>query len=99
MKYVLPFLMIFCGCANVSTTKLEYTNGKGGTISLELPKEMDAKNLKVEFNAETHTATITADSMSTKNLEAIRAQYDAIGDITAKAAKASVEALKTGIIP
>lgn len=99
MKYFLPFILILCGCQNVSTTKLEYSDGKGGTVTLELPKEMDAKNLSVELNAEKHIAIIKADSMSTKNLEAIRAQYDAIGDVTAKAAKASVDALKAGILP
>lgn len=104
------FSVILIGCANVSTTKYTYTGKDGSTMSIEMPKEVDAQNFKVDMDPTTGKASVTADKITTKNVETIKAQaaretqnIKAAGDVTKKVGGAVGTGLgtaaKTAILP
>lgn len=70
----LGFVLFFSGCANVSTTRFVYRQADGSSVSVEMPKEMEAKDLVVDMNAKLGTAKVTASAISTKNVATINAQ-------------------------
>ena len=69
IKYTLPWVLLLCsGCmTNYSTTKFTYTDPSGSSCSVEMPKEVVAKNLKVVFDAHKGRAEITADAWDSQN--------------------------------
>lgn len=73
------------GCANFSTTVFRYKSSDGGSVSIEMPKEVEAKDLHVSINAKTGTATITAKQWSSKNSETINAEAKREAQILDKA--------------
>jgi len=107
MKRILtiPFLIMFTGCATFST-RFTYVDPSGAKMLLDMPKEVDAKNLKVTMDAKKGLVEITADSIQTSNVEGIKAQgvressnlskiSDIAGDVTEGAIKGAVK----GAIP
>lgn len=103
MKFLIPFILILTSCANVSTTKFIYRDASGASVTIELPKEMEAKKLVVDINAKEGIAHITADSMQTLNVDTIKAQAgresSVAKSITEGAAKGLVEGASKAIIP
>lgn len=91
------------GCANVSTTTFTYKDEDGASVTIEMPKELEAKNLVVEINAQEGTATIKADFIQTLNVATIEAQAgreSAISESLSKgAAKGVIEGIKDSIVP
>ena len=92
MRIFALLLIGLTGCANVSSTRFEYTDGANGKVSVEFPKELTATNLAVTIDAKAGTATIKADAIKTVNLEAIKAQLNAAKDVSAAITKAGIEA-------
>ena len=106
IKWTMPFvLLMLAGCANYSTTKFTYQDGSGASVSVEMPKEIVAKNLRVTLNAKSGEATITADDYNSQNQGTIDAgtthdvqvinamgknMSQVLGDAAAAAAKSSV---------
>lgn len=92
--------LLFCGCANVVSTRFTYVNpNTGETISIEMPKECDAKDLKVIIDPATNRFEITASRWASRNVDTIDAQANreaniisATGDVISKATAAAVKA-------
>lgn len=103
MKFLFPFLLLFTGCANAISTKFTFKDLDGSTLTVELPKEMEAVNLVVDINAKQGTAKITAEAIQTLNTGTIRAQANREAilseSITEGIAKGLVEGAKKGFIP
>jgi hypothetical protein len=94
MKYLIAILSLaLCGCSSTATSKFTFTDGAGATLSVTLPKEMDAKNLSVEINAKEGVATIKADQINSRNVETIRAQGDAASSIATSTGEATSQGL------
>ena len=102
---ILIILAAFClvklltGCANPIATKIERRSPDGARFLLELPKEIEAKNLRVELDPETGKAILEADWLSSRNEKTIKAQAqrekvlgEAIGNVTGTAAGAAARA-------
>lgn len=74
MKYLLPLVvLVLSGCANVSSTRMVFRN-ENTTLTLDMPKEVETKNLKITFHAQQGTFEITSDSWISRNTETIFAQ-------------------------
>lgn len=69
--FLIPFLV---GCANVAATRFEYTDNVGGKLTVEMPKEVDAKDLKISIDPKNSIISITATSWTSRNVETIAAQ-------------------------
>jgi len=108
MKEIFFILACAClsGCANVSTTKYIYTGKDGSRISVEMPKEMTAKKFAVKIG----DAFVSADEITTKNVETIKAEaareaavMKAAGTLVEKgaqgAAQGAVKGITGGIAP
>lgn len=98
-------LLLAAGCANVSTSKFTFSDGDK-TVSVEIPKEIVARNLKVEIDAQNGKASVSADEMISSNQETIAAQAsreskvlqkssDLVGKVTEGAVKGAVK----GVVP
>ena len=75
MKYLTSiFLVLLCSCANVSTTRFTYTDPSGASVTIEMPKEVEATDLRVFINAVQGTASIEAKEWTSTNTETINAQ-------------------------
>lgn len=96
MKYW-PLFLLFCSCANVSTTKFIYTEPSGKTLSLEMPKEVNATDLKVKIDPKTGVCSIEAKKWETRNVETITAQGDRESKIAEKSVKGAVEGAIKGM--
>lgn len=103
MKFLVLLILPFTGCANVSTTKFIYRDVSGISVTVEMPKEMEAKKLVVDINAKAGTARITADAIQTLNVETINAQARRESSITKSvtegAAAGLIEGAAKAIIP
>lgn len=103
MKYFVPFLLALSGCANVSTTKFTYSEPNGATVTVEMPKELEAKNLIVDINAKDGRAIIHADIIKTLNVETINAQAARESSVSQAISKSltegAVEGAMKGIVP
>lgn len=95
--------MVLSGCANVSTTKFIYQEANGVSVVVEMPKELEAKNLSVEINAKEGKAFIKADSIQTLNVDTIKAQSSRESKFTESLSKGvsegAVKGAMKGIIP
>lgn len=102
------FLLI--GCANVSTSRMVYESSDGSRITLEIPKEIEAKDLEVQFDAQQGSAKITASSWVSRNEDTIKAQSMREGQILESSSvlvekisegvsKGVIEGAKKGLIP
>lgn len=94
------------GCANVSTTVFSYSDGQGGKVLVEMPKEIEAKDLHVSINAKTGTATITAKEWSSKNEKTIAAQANReekaitqVGGLVEKGTEGAARGAMKGLVP
>lgn len=94
--FILPILL-FVGCANVASTKFSYSDPNGSTVRIEMPKEVDAKELRVEIDAKSGTATITAKEWSSRNVETIASQGERESKSVEKAAKGIAEGVVDGV--
>lgn len=102
MKLFLMLPFMFVGCANVSTTKFSYSDPNGSRVSIEMPKEVDAKDLRVEIDAKLGIATITAKEWSSRNVDTIRAQAKReknVNELIEKASEGVSRGAIKGIIP
>lgn len=103
MKFVIPFLLVLSSCANVSTTKFIYSEPNGVSLTVEMPKELEAKNLIVNINAKEGTATIHADTIKTLNVETINAQANRESSVSQAISKSLtegvVEGAMKGVVP
>lgn len=93
------------GCANVSTTRLTYSRD-GATMTIEMPKELEAKNLRVELDPATGKATLSADAITTRNVETIKAQgqreaqaVKAAGTLAEKVSEGAAKGAVKGLVP
>ncbi len=73
MKYLSLILLLLTGCANMSSTRL-YFKSNESTLMVDMPKELEAKNLKVKFNEKQGTIQITSDSWISRNQGTIQSQ-------------------------
>lgn len=89
MKWILPLLFL-TSCANVSTTRIEFIQTSGTGFIVELPKEVEAKDLRVSIDAKNGQATIAAATLESKNVETIKAQ--------GKRENGKIEAVTTGAV-
>lgn len=99
MKFLLPLILILTGCANAISTKFTFTDIEGASLTVEMPKEMEAKNLVVDINAKAGTATIKADWIQSLNEATIRAQAERESAIAEKVTKAAVETAIKSLVP
>lgn len=97
MKYLILTTLLLSSCANVSTTRFEYIDPSGSKVIVEMPKEIEATDLKVSIDALNGLATITAKEWSSKNVATIAAQGKREGDATESAAKGVVEGIIDGV--
>lgn len=104
-KMLVAPLILFSGCANLSTTRFVYTDPAGPSVMVEMPKEMDAVDLKVQINSKEGTALLTANQISTRNKETIEAgarreanNIAAAGGVIEKAAEGVSEGAVKGAI-
>jgi hypothetical protein len=93
VKGVLILSLAFCGCA-VPTTRFTYAIKDGQTVTVEMPKELEAKMLKVSIDAKGGVATIEAQEISTKSVGVITAQ----GKREAAVAKSVSEGAAQGVV-
>lgn len=99
MKFIPIFCLLLSGCANAVSTRFVYTNPTTGeSISIEMPKECDAKDLKVSIDPATNKFEITASRWASRNADTIDAQanreaniINATGDVISKATAAAVK--------
>jgi hypothetical protein len=94
MKSLIPFILILTSCANVSTTKFIYRDAMGASLTVEMPKEMEARKLVVDINAKEGRAIIKADAIQTLNVQTIKAQARRESSI----AKSVTEGAASGVI-
>lgn len=102
MKIFFLLPLLFIGCANVSTTKFSYSDPNGSKVSIEMPKEVDAKELRVEIDAKLGTATITAKEWFSRNVDTIKAQgkrEENVNELVEKASEGVTRGAIKGIIP
>lgn len=103
MKVLILILLTFTSCANVSTTKFIYRDSSGISVTVEMPKEMEAQKLVVDINAKEGIAHITADSIQTLNVDTIKAQAGRESSVTKSvtegAAKGLIEGASKSLIP
>lgn len=99
MKYSVIFLLLIAGCA-VPSARFTYTEPNGGTLAVEMQKEIKAKNLKINIDAKTGIATITADAWESRSVDIIEAEAqrekvatELIGKITEGAVKGAMKSL------
>lgn len=99
MKFLILLLLPFLSCANPISTKFTFKDIEGATLTVEMPKEMEAKNLVVDINAKAGTATIKADWIQSLNEATIRAQAERESAIAEKVTKAAVETAIKSLVP
>jgi hypothetical protein len=101
---LIPLLM--AGCTNFSNTVFKYRDPQGATVVIEMPKEIEAKELNVSINAKDGTATITAKEWTSKNEATLAAQAKREKEILEgssllieKAAEGATRGAIKGVIP
>lgn len=100
MKYFMCFaMMIASGCANVATTKFHYTDPSGAYVTVEMPKEVQAKDLVVMIHAKEGKAEIHASTWISVNAETIKAQGERESVITESISKGALEGAMKGVNP
>ena len=62
-------------CANVSSTRMIFKS-ENTTLMLDMPKEVEAEDLKITFNAQQGTFEITSKSWSSRSQSLIKAQSE-----------------------
>lgn len=72
LLFLIPLLLV--SCANVASSRFEFIDAQGVKTAIEVPKEVDAKNLVVTFDTKTGVFTLTAASWASRNVETIEAQ-------------------------
>jgi hypothetical protein len=88
-----------CSCANVSTTRFEFIDPSGSKVIVEMPKEVEATDLKVSIDAIKGIATIEATQWTTLNVETIKAQSDRESGFSEAVSKGAVEGAMKGLMP
>jgi hypothetical protein len=96
-RALLLSLLAISGCANVSTTRFTFVDPKGSKVIVEMPKEIEASDLKVFINAIEGSARIEASEWSSKNVDGIKAQGERESAITENAVKGAVEGAIDGM--
>lgn len=99
MKYFVLISVLFVGCANVSTTRFLFKDPSGAEVIVEMPKEVDAVDLKVFINATTGQATIEAREWTSRNVDGIKAQGEREAVSLEGVAKGISEGAVKGINP
>lgn len=88
---------MLCSCANVASTKFSFRDPNGSSVTVEMPKEVDAKDLLVEIDAKNGIAKIIASSWISRNVETIGAQGERESKSVEKAAKGMAEGVIDGV--
>lgn len=99
--FIFPILL-FVGCANVASTKFSFSDTNGASVTVEMPKEVDAKDLRVEIDAKNGIAKIIASSWISRNVETINAQSkreENVNELVEKASEGVTRGAIKGIIP
>ena len=106
MKYlflIIPFFL--SSCANVSSTRLLFKSEKS-TLIVEMPKEVEAKNLRIEYDSQQGTFKITSDSWISANQGTLAAQavrekmfLEGSSTLIEKAVEGGVREAMKGVIP
>jgi len=74
MKMILIcFCLIFSGCANTASTRL-FFKADDSTLIVEIPKEIEAKKLKVVYDSKQKSFEITSDTWISRNSDTILSQ-------------------------
>lgn len=95
----LGVMTFFVGCSNVSTTRFTYLDPSGTSVTIEMPKEVEATDLKVFINAVDGTASIEAREWVSTNAETILAQSEREKQSLEKIAKGAAEGAASGLSP
>jgi hypothetical protein len=97
--------VIFCSCANVSSTRLLFKSEQS-TLMVEFPKELETKNLKVKYDSQQGTFEITSDAWISSNQGTLQAQssrekavLESSSVLIEKSVKGAVEGAMKGAIP
>lgn len=105
MKIIILISILFCSCANVYSTRMVFKN-EGTTLILDMPKELETKNLKVTYDSQQGQIKITADSWISRNSDSIIAQagrekavLEGSATLIEKGVEAGVRGAMKGIIP
>lgn len=103
MRFLILLLLPFLSCANAISTRFVFKDINGSTLTVEMPKEVEAKNLIVELNAKQGRATIKADWIQSLNVDTIKAQAGRESALTESfskgVAEGVIEGAKKSIIP
>jgi hypothetical protein len=101
--FLLPLLLV--GCANVSTTRFVFKSADR-SFEIEMPKEVDAKDLSIKIDPVTGALVIDVKNWSSRNVETIEAQANresdnikASSEIVEKAAEGAMKGAVKAIIP
>lgn len=106
MKYLILIIpLLLSSCANVSTTRLVFKN-EDSTLMVEMPKEMEAKNLRIEYDSQQGAFKITSDSWISTNQGTLTAQslrekmfLEGSSVLVEKATEGAVRGAMKGVIP
>lgn len=98
MKFLILLLLPFLSCANAISTRFTFKDLDGSILTVEMPKEMEAKNLVVDINSKQGTAKITADWIQSLNENTIRAQAERESAITSSVSSGIAEGAMKAVI-
>lgn len=106
MKIILIcFALMFTGCANTASTRLLF-KADDSTLIVEIPKEIEAKNLKVVYDSKQKSFEITSDTWISRNSDTILSQasrekavLESSATFIEKATEGAVKGAMKGAIP
>lgn len=105
MKIIVLISLLFCSCANVYSTRLTFESETSKLI-VDMPKELETKNLKVSYDSQQGKIEITADSWISANQGTIRetagrekAILEGSATLIEKSVEGAVRGMMKGIKP
>lgn len=105
MLLILIFGLFITSCSNVSSTRMIFKSDSN-TLILDMPKELETKNLKVVYDSQQGKIEITSDSWVSRNSDTIQAQasrekafLEGGSVLIEKATEGAVKGAMKGIVP
>lgn len=93
------------GCANMASTRL-YFKADDSTLIVEIPKEIEAKKLKVVYDSKQKSFEITSDTWISRNQDVILSQasrekavLESSATLIEKATEGAVKGAMKGALP